>query len=167
MSYLFRNFNTNRHGQFRFFKKISSLFKGKGYDPTHDIISGDKLRNIDQYKFPAKLDNLKDRIPNTLEEQNELQQEKEIEISDIERRRMLKIDEVLGTKTHFHEVQEKYEERLDSEFIMEREQLKYKHAQEKEISLFDFDPQVQLKPPDIRNMREFKKQLKEIGAYFY
>lgn len=61
----------------------------------------------------------------------------------MERIRMQKLDETLGTTTHFHET-EAYEERLDSETIMERKSLVRKELEVEKnryfASVFSPDP---------------------------
>ncbi|EGR28946.1 prolyl oligopeptidase family protein, putative [Ichthyophthirius multifiliis] len=62
--------------------------------------------------------NPRDRITLNVNEDIQIFLEDNKEISDLEKQRLQNIDKVLGTKTHFHEILP-YEERLDSEHVME------------------------------------------------
>lgn len=78
---------------------------------------------------------------------------------------MLKLDQKIGTNTHFHEI-ERHEERLDSEHVMSRkmmirEEIK-KEKQLQHQSLFKRDPQERIELPAIRNRADFKKQLNKL-----
>ena len=55
----------------------------------------------------------------TFEEGKQMDIRNEMLISDLERERMNKLDQLIGTNTHFHEI-ESFEERLDSETVMEK-----------------------------------------------
>jgi len=59
----------------------------------------------------------------SVKEDKEIFLEENKDISDLERQRMTNIDKVLGTSTHFHETKV-FEERLDSEHVMERKIVK-------------------------------------------
>ena len=89
--------------------------------------------------------------------------EEQKEISEIEKTRMQEIDKNLGTNTHFHEI-ETNEERLNSEFVMEREALR-EFAQKDDFleTLVTLDPQQKLSKPKIRNFNEFAKKALEMS----
>jgi hypothetical protein len=59
----------------------------------------------------------------TFEEGKQMDIRNEMLISDLERERMNKLDQLIGTNTHFHEI-ESFEERLDSETVMEKSLIK-------------------------------------------
>lgn len=80
------------------------------------------------------------------------------EIGDLERMRMRKLDEKLGTDTHFHET-DTYEERLDSEHIMRRNILAQREFNKERDhfvgALFNRDPQKEVKKPWLRDFLGF------------
>ena len=61
----------------------------------------------------------RDMVGFTFEDGKLLDQRTESIISDMERERMRRLDELIGTQTHFHEIAP-YEERLDSQTVLER-----------------------------------------------
>ena len=80
---------------------------------------------------------------------------------------MNNIDKVLGTNTLFHETKV-YEERLDSEHVMERKIVKLEEGRKK-LTAFDrllsTDPQKKRDLPKIRNFTEFSKRMVDIRMY--
>ena len=131
---------------------------------TSDNAYHEDMKNLsslsEQVPYQYKVDETrpKDFEPGMILEAQLRMMEDQKEISDIERVRMKQIDKIVGTSTHFHEVQPN-EERLSSEFVMERQALKtYSEKDNYLDNMVNLDPQQRIIPPKIRNYHEFSKQ---------
>jgi hypothetical protein len=84
------------------------------------------------------------------------------QIADLERDRMQRLDQALGTNTHFHETQP-YEERLDSEHVMRRAILTRQEIKKEQLhqiaKLLNPDPQQRLARPKILNYDKYFTEL--------
>lgn len=163
MSYLFRNkkFHTTPK---RFYDKFRKMLLDKLDASTEKrVLKAEHLENRPEYKFPNKVidpEQKKIANPKTLEEQNKMVADRMREWTELEKRRMKAVDELLGTDTYFHDIQEQYEERLDSEFVMVREKLKRKYELASPgLKGIDLDPQVKIRVPEIRNLANFRRQI--------
>ncbi|KAL4435988.1 hypothetical protein ABPG74_022223 [Tetrahymena malaccensis] len=125
-------------------------------DPEPD----EKMKDLTQY-------DPRNRITMSVKEDKEIFLEENKDISDLERNRMQNIDKALGTKTVFHEIKT-YEERLDSEHVMERKLVKLEQGRIKKTAidrLLTTDPQKKRDLPRIRNFSEFSKRMIDIRIY--
>jgi len=168
MSYLFRKFTLLRPNNLRVFNKIKDLVK-HGFTPDpKEILRGEKLSEVNQFQYPTEIREAVDRDPQTIQEEQEVLEETEKIVSDLEKARMQELDKIYGTSTHFHPINEVYEERLDSEHVMERRRAKKKHMEQiyQPARFFERDPQTKFEAPKIRNKQEFFKNLKKISKIY-
>lgn len=78
---------------------------------------------------------------------------------------MKNIDDVLKTNTYFHETQP-YEERIDTEHIMEVKLVKKSQGHKTLMDRFlAFDPQEKRQMPKFRSFQKFAEDLQEIKNY--
>lgn len=149
---------------FNYFKK-SNITSNQVY---HEDLKNTQSQS-EHLPFQYKMDETKPKTmtPGMLLEAQLHEIEQQKEISEIERLRMKEIDKMLGTNTHFHEV-EPNEERLNSEFVMERQALKEFAEQEDTYErLVQLDPQQKIIRPKIRNFHQFAKKAFEMSNLFF
>lgn len=147
---------------FKYFKK-SNINSNSVY---HDDLNKSSSLS-EQLPFQYKMDETKPKTitPMIVLEAQLRTIEEQKEISEIESLRMKEIDKMLGTNTYFHEVQDN-EERLSSEFVMERKALKDFAEQESFTDvLVNIDPQQRLSMPKIRNFNDFAKKAFEMSKF--
>ena len=163
MQRLFRSksvYNSNCFSR-KFLDKIkNSLVSQKNARIEQGARSGEHLSDQVQFQFPSdKLqpENLK---PKSLSEEIEQQKAFQQEIANTEKKRLQELDKIFNTSTYFHDIEPEYEERLDSEHILERKALKQRFLKGKERSLA-IDPQEKIPIPKIRNRSEFYAEISE------
>ncbi len=86
----------------------------------------------------------------------------EMLISDLERERMSRLDGLIGTKTYFHEIAS-YEERLDSETVMEKSLLKKSDPTiGLDVNTY-LDPQRERQMPKIVNFLKYAQDAQQFS----
>jgi len=168
MSYLFRASTILKHKNLRLFKKVKEYLKEQyERDAMRQAVSGNYLQENERFQFPTKLEKEENRVPQTPEEEQALIQEMEAEASNLEKIRMQELDKIYGTNTYFHPINEAFEERLDSEFVMERKRSKRRMLKELGPDrFFEFDPQEKIEGPKVRNWQEYYKNLNQISKLY-
>lgn len=115
------------------------------------------------FQFPSNDLKPNDRVPINALEEKLMIIENEKQHSEIEKLQMKEIDKFLGTNTYFHETAAN-EERINSEFVMQRKFLTKANDGQQFLSLMaSQDPQEEIINPKIRNFSQFVKEAQSLS----
>lgn len=165
MSYLFRSFTILQKKNLRIFKRLKEAIEDRATPNISDVVHGTNLREAERFQYPVEIQDPLTKEPMDPQEEHEVLMETEKVISDLEKARMMELDKIYGTNTFFHPINETFEERLDSEHVMEvlKNKRKHLHTTLQPSRLYEFDPQEKIEAPKIRNKQEFFKNLKKLS----